>query len=712
MEFSEIEIKDMFSFCGTQRLSFPKCAEGEKALVLVMATNTAGKTNLIRAIRFMLHGDLCGEDRHPERLVNDRRFAALGIGDTLEAWVQIKVTHVGNAFTFRRKITVMKSSKGTRSLNVDDIKLGEIKHDARGDYFIEDEGVIRRALDRMVPGPLFDYFFFEGESLAQKLLDGGASARGIKAGLATLLHDRQWQDAYDAALKVRDSTSKQLHKLTAEHESFNRLLRELEDIQSSIEVARRTRDEAMLKRDQAAQEGEKADNLLEELASGRDIQKVVNEHKKARDEFALFEKAMSKCEQDLATELGRSRGLAWLQPSFNKARKILEKMREQNLLPADVSEAFVSRLLESDSCICGNSFQGKDGAKAREKWEAYRKFTLSVDVNSALQQLSNQLEPDSMLGFDAQVKSTTERISQLLSDLERHTINLEDSRQRMKEADTELENSNVEQIKEARMQQRQAKMVYQDAVKVVSDAESRLKQLAYREKLKNDEIKKAGKGGKAAQAAKLHEKMRRASELASFIDEGRAQLMQTFHRKLQKSIRSYYDPVVADNTKAIVDERTLLPAVEADGQIRRNIGGSQRQLLVLSHIVSLSHLRQWLYTELANVGIKLGTLDEQTFMLDSIFGPLADNYRRECARFIPGKVKQLVLMVTSDQWDDIVREEIEPHVTKAYRLVKSTTNHDIVMGEKPTLFRNQEYKQARALPEGELDFTVIEEINV
>jgi hypothetical protein len=188
--------------------------------------------------------------------------------------------------------------------------------------------------------------------------------------------------------------------------------------------------------------------------------------------------------------------------------------------------------------------------------------------------------------------------------------------------------------------------------------------------------------------------------------------MHAFHRKLQKSISSYYNPVVADNTKAIVDDRTLLPAVEADGQIRKNIGGSQRQLLVLSHIVSLSHLRQWLYAELANVGIKLGTLDEQTFMLDSIFGPLADNYRRECARFIPGKVKQLVLMATSDQWDDIVREEIEPHVTKAYRLIKSTTNEDIVNGEKPTLFRGQKFKQARKLPKGELDYTVIEEVKL
>lgn len=161
-----------------------------------------------------------------------------------------------------------------------------------------------------------------------------------------------------------------------------------------------------------------------------------------------------------------------------------------------------------------------------------------------------------------------------------------------------------------------------------------------------------------------------------------------------------------------MDKATLLPAIQVNGQARKNIGGAQRQLLVLSHIVSLAQLRKWLHQELSSIGLSPGKIDEHCFVLDSVFGPVADGFREMCAEFLVGKARQIVILVASQQWDDTIRTRLEKSANKVYRLVRCTGKSDIKPEERTMKFRKKDIEVFRLIGRTEIPYTVAEEVKL
>jgi hypothetical protein len=60
-------------------------------------------------------------------------------------------------------------------------------------------------------GNLFDYFYFQGETLAHQLASG--STQAIHDGLATLLHKEEWEHAVDNVQEVRRKIDAQIQKI-------------------------------------------------------------------------------------------------------------------------------------------------------------------------------------------------------------------------------------------------------------------------------------------------------------------------------------------------------------------------------------------------------------------------------------------------------------------------------------------------------------------
>jgi hypothetical protein len=205
---------------------------------------------------------------------------------------------------------------------------------------------------------------------------------------------------------------------------------------------------------------------------------------------------------------------------------------------------------------------------------------------------------------------------------------------------------------------------------------------------------------------------KQARALAEFIDLARVSVKGTFHSKLQELVSKYYDSVAPDGSMAHVDKGTLLPAIQVDGEVRKLIGGAQRQLLVLSHIVSLAQLRKWLHDELISLGLAPGKIDEHCFVLDSVFAPVADGFREKCAEFLVGKAKQIIILVASQQWDETIRTRLESSANKVYRLVRCTGKEDIKPENRTMKFRNKEIEVFRKIGVDEKPYTVAEEVKL
>jgi len=712
MLFSHIQFHNFLTFKGTHTLEFPDPESTDHALMLVLAANTAGKTSIIRALRFLFCDDPLNHPNDLDKLINDAAAAEASANDTVNGWVQVKVSSPRGLRTIRRRIETRCSKPGL--LKFREKVLEEQRHERAGDKFVTDEGEIQRALSLMVPLDLFDYFFFEGESLADRLV-GGKSSQGIKDGLATLIQDHQWEEAVSSVRDIERKIGRDLEKLAGQNKEYQEMVGKLESI--NIQFTRQSEEKSAheIKRADAEKVYSQCEIDIQELSKGKSFEQLNRDLHTARSKFDAAGKQIDDCDKEIGRLIGVSQGLPFYADGFEDALLQLEVMRSENLLPADVSEGFVNRILawpHTQACICGRSLDPKTHADQRKCIEDYRERTMAVDLNHALLSLLNSLESGAVRGFKARAENSVTELQDALSKRDQAVLDQTDYQDKVAGLEQQRQQLSVEEIQRLQKAQREANDTRLRCVESLKTIEIVVKRLQHDRGQMDTEIRGLQQGGAASQIIKLISTQKKARELAEFIEEARIAVKNTFHSKLQDLVSQYYDPVAPDGSKAHVDKSSLLPAIRVDGEVRKNIGGAQRQLLVLSHIVSLAQLRKWLHDELSKIGIAPGRIDEHCFVLDSVFGPVADEFREKCAEFLVGKARQVVVLVASQQWDETVRSRLEKAANKVYRLVRCTGKEDLKPEERTMKFRKKEIEVFRRINPTEKSYTVAEEVSL
>jgi len=113
MLFRELIYRDFIPFKGENKIAFP--APGDKtSLVVILAPSNAGKTSVIRALKFLLYGELWGENENTAHgLINKATMAELQAPAQIEAWVQATIEVAGKSRTVRRRIEARKYADGS-----------------------------------------------------------------------------------------------------------------------------------------------------------------------------------------------------------------------------------------------------------------------------------------------------------------------------------------------------------------------------------------------------------------------------------------------------------------------------------------------------------------------------------------------------------------------------------------------------------------------
>ncbi len=126
-------------------------------------------------------------------------------------------------------------------------------------------------------------------------------------------------------------------------------------------------------------------------------------------------------------------------------------------------------------------------------------------------------------------------------------------------------------------------------------------------------------------------------------------------------------PKLTENYELVLVE-TLI-----DGESLVAPSTGENQILSLSFIGSIiERVRYWSKKH------SLIGLDSSSFpiVMDSPFGTLDENYRRQIARLIPTLADQLVVLATKTQWRGEVETEMEPYIGKEYVLVFNSAKPD------------------------------------
>ena len=355
-----------------------------------------------------------------------------------------------------------------------------------------------------------------------------------------------------------------------------------------------------------------------------------------------------------------------LKDAIAQFRNLADDLRQRGELPAGIKQQFVEDLLDDESCICGTEL--KQGTKARKQVESW------LD-RSGIQQVE-----EAVLQMGGEVNSIERQISEFWVEVEQEQASIENLRRHLSALETQIDDIR-EQLKgsedvnvsglEERLETIEEKIIElhredENGVREIEDCDVAIADL-------NKQIKELKAKGK--QQALIQRQIRATDEAIDRMGQVRSRVDQKFRVVLEQKVREIFRQVSFKTQvpKLTEDYELVLVETLTDGESIVAPSTGENQILSLSFIGSIiERVRYWSKKH------SLIGLDSSSFpiVMDSPFGTLDENYRRQIARLIPALADQLVVLATKTQWRGEVETEMEPYIGKEYVLVFNSAKPD------------------------------------
>jgi DNA sulfur modification protein DndD len=668
MIFERLIFSDILSFSGRNEIVLPPVAQ-QTSLTVILAPNSAGKTNILRALEFLLYNKLPQFDRaDAHKVINDHRRNLTEPGKKCEGYIEARMLVGDKSHTFRRRIIAQRSNEDCWS---NEVKLDWIRHERDGDKEVtrNDATVQAQAEDyigHLVEKVLFEYFYFEGEAYAKKLAQRGNNADLSKA-LKSQLHSERWREAQRDVKKIADEFRDDIKTLTAKDKAYQDATAHEQRIAGNVEHLKEQLKKSQDARDNAKDNYSDLQRRLITIASGTDHRDVAQQLEKASDALTNEKTKHVRTESDILQLIGASRGLPFLRSAIPYATEVLAEMRRENLLPADLSEPFLKRLLDSELCICGRELSSKSSSEARKCIELFKSRSMARATNEALMKLLNAIDGPLMTDSNA----CSSQLSRLLSVREEAIETQRHLEAEIAPLREKLAKSNHEEIEKIQKDQNYFSAETKKEKDRCDELEELLKRQQFILKQAKEERQRVEKGTDRREVKTLTAARDRADELHELIEQSLTALEHSLQENLQATVSHLYDSAANDGTHAWVS-RSLLPEIRKGEDVQLNVGGGLQQLLALSHIIGLTELRKRLWQDLKDIGVLTPRADDQSFFLDSVFAPTDFGNARMIAEFLPNKARQMVVLLAPQQWHPNIREPLENAANKVYRLHRYT----------------------------------------
>jgi DNA sulfur modification protein DndD len=691
MIFKQLTIKNFRQFYGQQTIKF---ATEKNNVTVIHGFNGSGKTTLLNAFTWLFYGEFSPDFENPEYLETEAAFAQLELGQNLITSVKLIFRDKDRDYTAERSIGVGKDNKGQRWIQKSpELTLKYI--DETGE--VREPGNPQDSLEQLLPKPLYPFFFFNGERI-EKLASSEAYEQ-IESGVKVLLDI----EVFDRSIAHIDGKlARDLLEEIAKHagEEGKKARQEREQIEEKkIEVGERL---AQFRRNLKAlqEEKEKIDSKLAEMA---ELANWQAEREAKEKELESIKQQLKDKRSDLARELSRHGYLVLVPTVLTKAKQILEAAHKKGELPIPMKRQFVSELLEKGKCICGqNLIAGQKPYKSVEEWRnrvGSEELEAAVSVTKAkleslfqrretvIQEIANiQKKRDDFLQEKNRLEEELSELSSKIGNRE-HGEDYAELERRRNEIDTEVVDLKVE----------------------ISKTEGDIKNLEEQLGKKDQDIKKLDKVDEQGKLAQ------RRWEAISNVKTAIEQIRQLRHRQLSRDLSQrlgeVWNRIAIKDYHAKLDEQYHLRLTKNVGGVEEPVRGAstgEKQVLSLAFIGSLVDKARSTYDEKADPNKSIlfkGGL--YPLVIDSAFGQLEPEYKRDVANWIPTLAPQVIVLVSESQWKKEVEEELQARIGSEWILECSTSKKRT----KNITLRGHEYQYVVESNDG-VEKTAIVEVKI
>lgn len=668
-------------------------APGDRPITVFFGTNGSGKTALLNAFTWTLYERTSRGFLLADQVVNNAALREARPGDMVEAWVEIKFEHLEYKYVIRR------TSRVRRGVTEAEVSLlGEPVTELQlagpdGQWKVETS--VADAIGRILPEDLHTYFFFDGERI-ERLVQPREEERADIANATKKLFSLE---ILERAIRHVTSAKKTLED---EYERVGdaqavQLIEEKRGVEANLESANNRFRELGRNIEGHRKADEEIQTRLRTLRAAKEIQE-------RRDALLTDKNARANSLHQVTGEVSSlvsSRAYAAFLPGACKTyREVIESMRQRGELPAGIKKQFVEDLLSRNQCICGRSLGHADAVDARQVVEGWRNRAGLVDVEEKAIRMGGEVRQlelqtgqfwDQLDHFQERRRADRQELSRIEDDLEKIS--------------QQLRTSGVEELGQLEGRLVDTKNAIERDLLDQGSCNGLIRQL--QGKLHELETKIEKHQATEARQQLALRRLNAARDVIDRITESKRRFESKFRVDLTKRVRALFDQISFTPYVPEITEEFALRLRESAGGMPLPVAASQgeSQILSLCFIGGVIALAR----EYQAKQERLPGPDSSHFplVMDSPFGSLGPNYRRQVADHITRLADQVIIMVTNTQWRGEVEQSFRGRVGKSYVLQYFSPKKDVT--SETVELRGVPYDLIKASP-SDFEYTTLVEV--
>ena len=634
------------------------------SFTILKGRNGAGKTNLLKAITWVMTGKLAKDESKFDlvSLVSISAAKAAAKGEIIEVLVRLDIDlGSGGMAQIERSARFVKSGDGIQDLDVSGTNLSvmSLEDKSRG---YQKEPNPDLWLEKIFPDRFSHYFLFDGEHLHRFFKD--TEAAFVKKAVLEIANIDQLEKLVEHLGIVNQNLVKEVGSIAGV--KGEELRKDYEFVEKKIESIV---EELKQKEGSRVELDEQLTQAREKMGDIAAIQKDIA----LRNQFEGLAQSASSRGQDARKELNSwafKVGPALMLATQIKAIELeIETARTKKVLPPPYKPEALEELLAQAVCICGRDLEANsDSCKHVESLLA--KFAGLSEIGTLLSELQQPLQyvKARIDGSPETLQSTQERIKSALSDESKAMEQLAVIKQKLAGHDDAQISFIAKKHDEVKKALESLLLQIGSLERQLEDQRERL--LLIRKDIENEATSKE-KSREALQRQRFAEVTLNTARgmYENFSDQVREKVAEELNEEFQSMIwkKNFFKPVQIDD-----DYRVLVSPKKFDVEWRNALSAGETACLAFAFSLTLSNVAGFSYPRV--VDSPLGRLDSE--VKEFVSSVLAKALQSE----IDSEGKQILLLMTDSEYNADVADALAHMKPKVWEILFDEENAESRLG--------------------------------
>lgn len=634
------------------------------SFTILKGRNGAGKTNLLKAITWVMTGKLAKDESKFDlvSLVSISAAKAAAKDEIIEVLVRLDIDLGSSGMAqIERSARFVKSGNGIQDLDVSGTNLSvmSLEDKSRG---YQKEPNPDLWLEKIFPDRFSHYFLFDGEHLHRFFKD--TEAAFVKKAVLEIANIDQLEKLVEHLGIVNQNLVKEVGSIAGV--KGEELRKDYEFVEKKIESIV---EELKQKEGSRVELDEQLTQAREKMGDIAAIQKDIA----LRNQFEGLAQSASSRGQDARKELNSwafKVGPALMLATQIKAIELeIETARTKKVLPPPYKPEALEELLAQAVCICGRDLEANsDSCKHVEGLLA--KFAGLSEIGTLLSELQQPLQyvKARIDGSPETLQSTQERIKSALSDESKAMEQLSVIKQKLAGHDDA-------QISFIAKKHDEAKKALESLLLQIGSLERQLEDQRERLALIRKDIENEATSKEKSREALQRQRFAEATlntargMYENFSDQVREKVAEELNEEFQSMIwkKNFFKPVQIDD-----DYRVLVSPKKFDVEWRNALSAGETACLAFAFSLTLSNVAGFSYPMV--VDSPLGRLDSE--VKEFVSSVLAKALQSE----IDSEGKQILLLMTDSEYNADVADALAHMKPKVWEILFDEENAESRLG--------------------------------